>query len=247
MSDKQSIETLSALAEKMYIFPHADAFVPRLPPELVSEAVSVGREYASARNQFNKVTRAWNNLQAGAADRSSRLEAAAAADIDTVVDLFATSGEVPPDIPPCAAASLATEYSRLLRAIAELGATRLPAATRRACRAQGRRLIAGAHLLQEVVAQRHSWTSMLLSAAGEFEDGLQVVERENGLAVTNTERLNKLAGEMLLAGIALTQRVDEIERGSELSLGFYPDAYERWDWLFKELAPLIQESGASEE
>ena len=237
---------LNRLAEGTYILPHADGFRADLPPALLTDLVAAARKYDAAHNHFDKQTLAFGNLQAGASDRSDRLQAAATADVDTLVDLFTTTGKRP-ELPRYAGDALTMEYSRLLRAIADLGANRLPLATRRAVRAQGQRLIAGARILADVARQREVWTGMLLGPAIEFEGAAQLLTRDNGAPITGTERLRKVAGEMLVAGIELTRRVDEAERGGGADPGFHQDAYERFDWFFRELQPLIQETGTSEE
>jgi hypothetical protein len=229
MTDETMLERL---AERTYILPRADGFKLELAPALVSEVGAAIVEYASAIKGFDGLAAASRNLQAATGKRSGSLQALAAADMDILIDRFATSET--PELPPYAGDSFVAEYARLLRAIADLVNNRFPVATRRAVRAQGKRLLAGSHLLTEIVNQRVAWVSMLLSPAVSFEAG-----GEFELTSTETGRLRKLASEMSTAGANLIRQVDaEHENAGAHALTFNREADGRFEWLFKTLSPL---------
>jgi hypothetical protein len=223
----------------MYLMPHADAFKPTFPTELIAALAGAAAADKHEAGEVVRFRRALANGQTHAGNLASVIQVMRDKDHDALIGLFAEGGT---EMPAYAGGTLLEEYSRTLLCIEGLVAHRLPTANVRAVRARGQKLVAGSRVMDEYGRQRLVWSNYLMAPVQEFEgNGVELGLLENGLPVSQSGRVRQNAGKMFAAGLALVRRADEAERNGE-AVSFDSTLGSEWDWFFSKLEPLLNPS-----
>jgi hypothetical protein len=240
-NDNQVAASIAALAAKMYLIPHADAFKPTFSGELVAQVADAVKTDNRESGEVERLRRALANIQLRAGELAEAAQQVRGRDDDQLITVFAEGRN---EMPAYDGGALTEQYSRLLQCLNTLATGKLPRAYIRAVRGRGAKLVAGSRLLSEFARQRLAWSNFLLGPVQEFEGGGVALELiENGVPVSESGRLRRLAGQMFAAGSALTQQADDAERSGG-SVTFEPHLGNQYDWLFSVLDKAI--SGQSE-